>query len=42
VKPNPFIALKAGKKAIIVAAVDTGNISFYKFGQGEFSEWPMV
>jgi tRNA-splicing endonuclease subunit Sen54 len=42
VKPNPFVALKTGKKAIIIAAVDMGNISFFKFGQGEFSEWPMT
>ena len=41
-KPNPFVALKAGKKAIIIAAVDMGNISFFKFGQGEFHEWAMV
>ena len=40
-KPNPFVALKTGKKAIIIAAVDMGNISFFKFGQGEFREYPM-
>lgn len=39
---NPFVALKAGKKAIIIAAVDMGSISFFKFGQGDFCEWPMV
>jgi tRNA-splicing endonuclease subunit Sen54 len=41
-KPNPFAALKAGKKNIVIAAVDAGNISFFKFSQGAFSEWPMV
>ncbi|KAF9525500.1 tRNA-splicing endonuclease subunit sen54 N-term-domain-containing protein [Crepidotus variabilis] len=41
-KPNPFVALKTGKKIIIVAAVDMGNISFFRFGQGEFTEWPMM
>lgn len=40
--PNPFVALKTGKKIVIVAAVDSGNISFFRFGQGEFTEWPMV
>ncbi|CAA7265470.1 unnamed protein product [Cyclocybe aegerita] len=39
---NPFVALKTGKKVVIIAAVDTGNISFFRFGQGEFSEWPMA
>jgi tRNA-splicing endonuclease subunit Sen54 len=42
VKPNPFVALKTGKKMIVISAVDMGNISFFKFGQGEFSEWPMA
>ena len=41
-KPNPFVALKTGKKIVIIAAVDNGNISFFRFGQGEFSEWPML
>lgn len=41
-RPNPFMALKSGKKIVIVAAVDSGNTSFFRFGQGEFTEWPMV
>jgi tRNA-splicing endonuclease subunit Sen54 len=41
-KPNPFMALKAGKKITIIAVVDSGNISFFRFGQGAFSEWPMA
>ena len=41
-KPNPFLALKTGKKVIVIAAVDAGSISFFKFGQGVFEEWPMV
>ncbi|KAF8887144.1 tRNA-splicing endonuclease subunit sen54 N-term-domain-containing protein, partial [Infundibulicybe gibba] len=40
-KPNPFMALKAGKKMVIIAVVDAGNLGFFKFGQGEFTEWPM-
>ncbi|PFH45425.1 hypothetical protein AMATHDRAFT_88815 [Amanita thiersii Skay4041] len=41
-KPNPFPVLKMGKKIIIIAAVDSGNISFFRFGQGSFEEWPMI
>ncbi|KAH9480353.1 putative tRNA-splicing endonuclease subunit sen54 [Psilocybe cubensis] len=41
-KLNPFMALKTGKKIIVIAAVDASNISFFRFGQGEFTEWPMV
>ena len=42
-RPNlPFISLKHGKKVIIIAAVDSGNTSFFRFAQGEFSEWPMM
>jgi len=40
-KPHPFAALKQGKKTIVVAAVDHGNISFFRFSQGAFEEWPM-
>ncbi|KAL6303916.1 tRNA-splicing endonuclease subunit sen54 N-term-domain-containing protein [Sparassis latifolia] len=39
--PNPFLALKTGKKMVVVAAVDAGTISFFRFGQGAFNEWPM-
>jgi tRNA-splicing endonuclease subunit Sen54 len=41
-KPNPFVALKACKKNVVVAAVDAGSISFFRFGQGAFEEWPMT
>jgi len=41
-KPNPFQVLKNGKKIIVVAAVDSGMISFYRFGHGVFEEWPMI
>ncbi|PPQ85172.1 hypothetical protein CVT25_004179 [Psilocybe cyanescens] len=41
-RPNPFMALKTGKKIIIIAVVDASNTSFFRFGQGEFTEWPMV
>ena len=40
--PNPFGALKAGKKSVVVAVVDAGSISFYRFGEGAFEDWPMV
>ncbi|KAG6860502.1 hypothetical protein C0995_010488 [Termitomyces sp. Mi166 len=41
-RPHPFMALKAGKKLIVIAVVDSGSISFFRFGQGEFTEWPMA
>ncbi|KAF6747831.1 tRNA-splicing endonuclease subunit sen54 N-term-domain-containing protein [Ephemerocybe angulata] len=39
---NPFMALKNGKKMIVIAVVDAGNIGFFKFSEGAFSEWPMA
>ncbi|RDX53448.1 hypothetical protein OH76DRAFT_1343370 [Lentinus brumalis] len=39
---NPFPSLKTGKKMVVVAAVDAGTISFFRFGQGVFTEWPMA
>lgn len=39
---NPFPSLKSGKKMVVVAAVDAGTISFFRFGQGVFTEWPMA
>lgn len=39
---NPFVALKNGKKMVVIAVVDAGNIGFFKFSEGEFSEWPMA
>lgn len=41
-RPHPMAAIKQGKKVAIVAVVDAGSPSFFRFGQGEFSEWPMV
>ena len=38
---NPFAVLKAGKKMVVVAAVDAGTISFFRFGQGAFEDFPM-
>ncbi|EIW59312.1 tRNA splicing endonuclease subunit SEN54 [Trametes versicolor FP-101664 SS1] len=40
--PNPFPSLKMGNKTVVIAAVDAGTISFFRFGQGVFTEWPMV
>ncbi|KAK7031218.1 tRNA-splicing endonuclease subunit sen54 [Paramarasmius palmivorus] len=40
--PNPFSALRAGKKTVVVAVVDAGNVGFFRFAQGEWGEWPMV
>jgi tRNA-splicing endonuclease subunit Sen54 len=41
-RPNPFVALKQGKKIIVIAVVDAGSIGFFRFGQGCFEEWPMA
>ena len=41
-RPHPMAAIKQGKKVAIIAVVDVGSPSFFRFGQGEFSEWPMV
>ncbi|CDO69861.1 hypothetical protein BN946_scf184884.g20 [Trametes cinnabarina] len=40
--PNPFPSLKMGNKIVVIAAVDAGTISFFRFGQGVFTEWPMA
>ena len=40
-KPNPFAVLKTGSKMVVVAAVDAGMISFFRFGQGAFEDFPM-
>ncbi|KAH9971908.1 hypothetical protein BGW80DRAFT_1317147 [Lactifluus volemus] len=39
---NPFMALRQGNKTIIIAVVDAGIVSFFRFGQGAFEERPMV
>ena len=41
-RPHPMAAIKQGKKVAIIAVVDAGSPSFFRFGQGEFSEWPIV
>jgi tRNA-splicing endonuclease subunit Sen54 len=33
------MAIKAGKKTVIVAVVDAGSTGFFRFGQGAFEEW---
>ncbi|KAI0372307.1 hypothetical protein BV20DRAFT_1112182 [Pilatotrama ljubarskyi] len=40
--PNPFPSLKMGNKMVVIAAVDAATISFFRFGQGVFTEWPMA
>jgi tRNA-splicing endonuclease subunit Sen54 len=42
VKINPFMALRQGNKAVVIAVADAGTVSFFRFGQGAFEEWPMV
>ncbi|KAI0304496.1 tRNA-splicing endonuclease subunit sen54 N-term-domain-containing protein [Multifurca ochricompacta] len=42
VRVNPFMAIRQGNKTVIVAAVDAGVVSFFRFGQGAFEEWPMT
>ncbi|THH03350.1 hypothetical protein EW145_g6328 [Phellinidium pouzarii] len=37
-RPNPFQILKMGKKMIVVAAVDAGSISFFRFCQAEINK----
>ncbi|KAG9125703.1 tRNA-splicing endonuclease subunit sen54 [Ceratobasidium sp. 392] len=40
--PNPFVHLKAGRKSVIVAAVDGSMTHLVRFGEGDFASWPMV
>lgn len=40
-KPNAFQALKAGNKTVVIAVVDAGTTSFYRFGEGIFGQWEM-
>jgi hypothetical protein len=41
-RPHPMAAIKQGRKVAIIAVVDAGSPSFFRFGQGEFAEWPMA
>lgn len=41
-RPHPMATLKQGKKVAIIAVVDAGSPSFFRFGQGEFSERPII
>ncbi|KZT51583.1 hypothetical protein CALCODRAFT_487817 [Calocera cornea HHB12733] len=38
----PFVALKAGRKTVVLAVVDGGSVSLVRFSQGVFEDWPMV
>ncbi|KZT40786.1 hypothetical protein SISSUDRAFT_1126978 [Sistotremastrum suecicum HHB10207 ss-3] len=40
--PHPFAVLKAGRKLVVIAVVDSGNIGFYRFSEGVFDEMPMM
>lgn len=40
--PHPFAVLKAGRKGVIIAVVDSGNIGFYRFAEGVFGEMEMM
>ncbi|CAG7855090.1 SubName: Full=Related to tRNA-splicing endonuclease {ECO:0000313/EMBL:CCA70308.1} [Serendipita indica DSM 11827] len=39
---NVFGTLKAGKNTVILAVVDAGTMSMYRFNQGCFEDWPMI
>lgn len=41
-KPHPFAAIRAGHKSIIIGVADAGMVSFFRFGEGCFEEWPMA
>ena len=41
-RPAPYARLKAGRKSAIIAVVDNGTISFQRFGQTNFAEFPWV
>lgn len=41
-KPHPFAAIRAGHKNIIIGVADAGMVSFFRFGEGCFEEWPMA
>lgn len=41
-RPAPYARLKGGRKSAIVAVVDSGTISFQKFGETDFAELPWV
>jgi tRNA-splicing endonuclease subunit Sen54 len=36
------MALRQGNKSVVIAVVDAGPVSFFKFGQGTFEDWPMA
>ena len=39
---NPFFALKSGKRSVVLAVVDAGTTSMFRFVDGCFEEWPMA
>jgi len=36
------MALRQGKKVVVIAVVDAGSVSFFRLGEGVFAEWPMM
>ncbi|KAF8310619.1 tRNA-splicing endonuclease subunit sen54 N-term-domain-containing protein [Cantharellus anzutake] len=40
--PHPFAAIRAGHKSVVIGVVDAGTLSFFRFAQGCFEEWPMM
>lgn len=41
-KLNPFPALKAGRRSVILAVVDHGTTSMLRFGEAEFEKWKLM
>ncbi|KAE8215653.1 hypothetical protein CF327_g1080 [Tilletia walkeri] len=39
---NPFLALKTGRRSVVVAVVDQGTTSLVRFGEAEFARWRMA
>lgn len=39
---HPFVTLRAGTKSIVIAVVDAGTITCYRFNRGSFDMVPMV
>lgn len=41
-RPNPFPALKAGRRDVILAVTDHGTTSMLRFGEAEFEKWRLM
>ncbi|KAK0565653.1 tRNA-splicing endonuclease subunit sen54 [Tilletia horrida] len=39
---NPFPALKAGRRNVVLAVVDQGTTSLLRFGEAEFGKWKLA